>query len=432
MNIKWALPLCLFLCTQTLGAKVNHPYPLEEKAFNLNEISALIQQNRSVIIKRLNQQIASHQLEQQKSERLPELSLNGDGYFKNMIPLGTSVPSDNSLLYHFNIGSEFDLYTGGRHTYAIERRQQEQQMSEEEVRKVEQEVELNAYVLLYDIHRNIEYRNFVRSSIHLREKEYERIDHLYQNGLVLKSDLLRSKLYITDLQKDEVAITNSIDILSDQLRVLLGMDQQFVVKPNLKKDLTYHVQETFEELYQYALQHSPLLKIHHLQKTTEETKLKEIRSELRPQVKLYAQYGVGSPLQPKTYDHQLGGEIGAKVSFSLSSFYKTKHEQSAQKKRIMQEQWEMNEEEEQLRNRIFELYTRYHESLLNTERALQKIKMSEESHRILTNSYYNQQALLIDVLESETQSMEASFEWVEAVVDSQKYYWALKQICGYL
>ena len=432
MKIKWALPVCLFLCAQTLGAKVNVPYPLEEKAFNLDEISALIQQNRSVIIKRLNQQIAVHQLDQQKSERLPEVSLQGDGYFKNMVPLGTSAPSDNSLLYHFNIGSEFDLYTGGRHTYAIERRKQEHEMSQEEVRKVEQEVELNAYVLLYDIHRNIEYRNFVRSSIHLREKEYERIDHLYQNGLVLKSDLLRSKLYITDLQKDEVAITNSIDILSDQLRVMLGMDKQFVVKPNLQKDLTYQVKESFEELYQYALQHSPLLKIHRIQKATAETKLKEIRSELRPQVKLYAQYGAGSPLQPKTYDHQLGGEIGAKVSFSLSSFYKTKHEQNAQKKRIMQEEWEMNEEEEQLRNRIFELYTRYHESLLNTERALQKIKMSEESHRILTNSYYNQQALLIDVLESETQSMEASFEWVEAVVDSQKYYWALKQICGYL
>ena len=432
MKIKWAFPLCLFLCTQTVGAFVNNPEPLEEKAFNLNEISTLIQQNRSIIIKRLNQQIASHNLEQQKSERLPELTLGGDGYYKNLVPLGTSVPSDNSLLYHFNIGSEFDLYTGGRHTYGIERRKKEEEMSAEELRKTEQEVELNAYVLLYDIHRNREYRSFIRSSIHLREKEYERIDHLYQNGLVLKSDLLRSKLYITDLQKDEVAITNSIEILSDKLRVLLGLDEQFLFKPTLQKDLTYQVTESFEELFQYALQHSPMLKIHRIQKETEETKLKEIRSELRPQVKLYAQYGVGSPVQPKTYDHQLGGEIGAKVSFSLSSFYKTKHEQKAQQQRIMKEQWEMDEEQENLRNRIFELYTRYHESLLNTERALQKINMSEESHRILTNSYYNQQALLIDVLESETQSMEAAFEWVEAVVDSQKYYWALKQICGYL
>ena len=169
MNIKWAFPLCLFLCSQAMGASQG----LEEKTFNLDEVRSLIQQNRSVIIQQLNQQIAAEELEQQKSQRLPEISLGADGYFKNVSPLGTTVPSDNSLLYHFNIASEFDLYTGGKHTYAIERKKQEQQMSEEELKKTEQEIELKAYILLYDIHRNIKYRNFIQSSIHLRQKEYE-------------------------------------------------------------------------------------------------------------------------------------------------------------------------------------------------------------------------------------------------------------------
>ena len=428
MNMKWAISLCLLLSSSVVSAQTS----LEEKAFNLNEVRSLVEKNRSIIIQHLNQEIASERLEQRKSERLPELSLGGDGYFKNVTPLGTSVPNDNSLLYHFNISSEFDLYTGGKHTYAIERKLNEKLMSEEELKKTQQEVELKAYILLYDLHRNYEYRNFVRSSIHLREKEYERINQLYQNGLVLKSDLLRSKLDITDLQKDEVAISNSIDILSDQLCVLLGMGKLNTIKPALEKDLGYKVNESFEEMFQYALQNSPVLKIHRIQQDNAETELKEIRSAQRPNVKLYAQYGVGSPLQPKTYDHQLGGEIGAKINFSLSSFYKTKHQIKAQKQKIIQEQWKMSEEEENLRNRIFELYTRYNESLINIDQALQKIDMSKESNRILTNSYFNQQALLIDVLESETKAMEASFEWVEAVVNSQKYYWALKQICGYM
>ena len=428
MKKKWALPLCLLLFSTAVGA----PREQKEKAFSLNDMNTFIQQNRSVIIEQLNQQMAADRYQQEKTDRLPDVTLGGDGYFKNVTPLGTSVPSDNSLLYHFNIGSEFDLYTGGKHAYAIERRQKEQAMSEESLKNKEQEVKLEAYVLLYDIHRNIEYRNFVRSSIHLRQKEYERINNLYQNGVVLKSDLLRSKLYITDLQKDEVAISNSINILSDQLCSLLGMKESYLIQPLLKQDLQYKLGESFEDLLQYALQHSPILKIHRLQKEQAEVQLKEIRSDLKPHVKLYAQYGAGSPLQPKTYDHQLGGEIGAKVSFSLSSFYKSRHQQQAQQRKIVQEQWKMTDEEEKLKNRIFELYTRYHESLINIDRALEKIDMSKESNRILTNSYFNQQALLIDVLESETKSMEASFEWVEAVVNSQKYYWALKQICGYL
>lgn len=428
MTAKWGIPLGLLLCLNAVGA----PHDTTEKTFNLTEVRNLIQKNRTVIIEKLNQDIASEKLEEQKTLRMPDLSIDGNGYFFNQIPLKSKADNTNSLLYQFNISSEFDLYTGGMHTYAIERRKKEQEISKNKLEATENQIQLQAYILLYDIHRNIEYRKFIQSSIRLREKEYERIDQLYKNGLVLKSDLLRSKLYITDLQKDEVAIKNSIDILSDKLCVLLGMEEAYTIRPMLNTDLNYKLTESFEELFQYALAHSPHLRMHRNLKEREETVLKEIRSAQRPHLKLYAKYGAGSPAPSFNYNHQLGGEIGAKVSISLSSFYKKKHAKNAQLQKIQQSGWELSEEEEKLRNSLFELYTRYNESLINIDRALEKIDMSKESTRILTNSYFNQQALLIDVLESETKSMEASFEWVEAIVNSQKYYWALKQICGYL
>ena len=428
MTVKWMIPLGLLLCLNAVGA----PHETAEKTFKLVEVRELIKQNRTVIIEKLNQDIASQKLQEQKTLRMPDLAVDGNGYFFNQIPLSSKASNTNSLLYQFNISSEFDLYTGGMHTYAIERRKKDEEISKNKLEVTENEIQLQAYVLLYDIHRNIEYRKFIQSSIRLREKEYERIDQLYKNGLVLKSDLLRSKLYITDLQKDEVAIKNSIDILSEKLCVLLGMEKSYTIRPMLNTDLNYKLTESFEELFRYALAHSPHLRMHRNFKEREETVLKEIRSAQRPHVKLYAQYGAGSPAPSFNYNHQLGGEIGAKVSFSLSSFYKKRHAKKAQQHKIEQSEWALSEEEEKLRNSLFELYTRYNESLINIDRALEKIDMSKESTRILTNSYFNQQALLIDVLESETKSMEASFEWVEAIVNSQKYYWALKQICGYL
>ena len=430
MNIKWVLPLVFLLCPGVASAS---QYGKEEKAMGLTDVRALIHQNRSVIVENLNKQVAAENLKQQKSERLPEIKVGGDGYLDNLIPLGSSEAKNrNSFLYHFTLSSEMDVYTGGMHRYAIERMRKEHQLSEERLEAVEQEVELQVYVLLYDIHRNIKYQDFIRQSIKLREKEYERIDQLYQNGLVLKSDLLRSKLYITDLQKDEVEIQNSIDILSEELCVLLGMKDRFAIKPLLEKDLEHQIAESFDALFAHAREFSPLLKMRKTQTEREEVALKEIKSGRRPHVKLFADYGVGKATPTYDFDHQLGGQIGAKVSFSLSSFYKTKHQLRAQKQRIIREKLVLTDEEENLRNKVYELYTRYMESLLNINRAMQKIEMSKESMRILRNSYFNQQALLVDVLNSETQTMESSFEWVEAVVDSQKYYWALKQVCGYL
>ena len=429
MNIKWVVPFLFFLCPTVVSAS---QYGKVEKEMGLADVRALIHQNRSVIVENLNRKVAAEQLEQQKSERLPDIKLGGDGYLDNQIPLASGYKNTNSFMYHFNLASEMDLYTGGMHKYAIERMRKEHQLSEERLQEVEQEVELQVYVLLYDIHRNMKYQDFIHKSIELREKEYERINQLYQNGLVLKSDLLRSKLYITDLQKDEVEIQNSIDILSEKLCVMLGITDRFAIKPMLEKDLDNQIAESFDNLFQHALNFSPVLKMRHTLQAREEVALKEIRSARLPHLKLYAQYGVGKTTPAFDFDHQLGGQVGAKLSFSLSSFYKTKHDLRAQKQRVIREKLILTDEEEKLKNKVYELYTRYMESLLNINRAMQKIEMSKESMRILRNSYFNQQALLVDVLNSETQTMEASFEWVEAVVDSQKYYWALKQVCGYL
>ena len=429
MNIKWVVPFLFFICPVVASAS---QYGKSEKEMGLADVRALIHQNRSVIVENLNKQVAAEQLKQQKSERLPDIKLGGDGYLDNQIPLKSGYKNTNTFMYHFNLASEMDLYAGGMHRYAIERMRKEHQLSEERLQAVEQEVELQVYVLLYDIHRNMKYQDFIRKSIELREKEYERIKQLYENGLVLKSDLLRSKLYITDLQKDEVEIQNSIDILSEELCVMLGMTERYAIKPMLEKELDNQIAESFESLFEHALAFSPVLKMHHTQQAREEVALKEIRSERRPHLKLYAQYGLGKAAPSFDFDHQLGGQVGAKLSFSLSSFYKTKHDIRAQKQRIIREKLVLTDEQENMKNKVYELYTRYMESLLNINRAMQKIEMSKESMRILRNSYFNQQALLVDVLNSETQTMEASFEWVEAVVDSQKYYWALKQICGYL
>ena len=429
MNFKKVLVCFLNLAILPMSASADE---MPGREMGLDDVRELIQQNRSVVIESFNRQIAIDNLNQQKSERLPDFLVDGQGYLSQKRPLYDGAESSNKLRYHLDLTSEFDLYTGGKHSSAIKVMEKEQEISEERLKAVEQEVSLQVYVLMYDIYRNMKYRDFVQSSIRLREKEYERIDQFFKNGLVLKSDLLRSKLYITNLQKDEVAIENSIDILSDQLCAMLGMQEHVAITPILDNNLDHKVHESFDELFQYALIHSPRLKMQRVNREREEAVLRGIQSDLRPKVKLYAKYGVGSPQPYFDYDHQIGGEIGAKLSFSISSFYQTKHKQRAQKRRIETQGITLTEEEEKLKNTLFELYTRYHESLLNIDRALEKIDMSKESMRILRNSYFNQQALLIDVLESETQSMEASFEWVEAVVDSQKYYWALKQICGYL
>ena len=402
-----------------------------EREFTLEDVRTQIHNNRSIIIEQLEEQSTQEDLAQSKSLRLPDLKLDGNGYYSNTIPLAKETPATNSFLYNFSLSSEFEIYSGGMRKQTIERMKKEQAISANRYDAVVNQVELEAFILLYDIYRNINYKKFIRSSIELREKEYERIMQLYANGLVLKSDLLRSKLYITDLQRDEVTIENSLKILSDKFCLLLGLDKHYNVVPVLENDLDYTIQSSFDQIWQYADANAPELLMLRNSKEREEIVLKEIRSSAIPHLKAYARYGIGSPGQNLAYHHQLGGEVGLKLSMNFGSLYKDKHRKSSQKIEIQRYNTIITKGEDELKNRLLELYTRYQESLVNIKRAEEKIEMTTETTRILRNSYYNQQSLLIDVLESETKAMQASFEWVEAIVNSQKYYWALRYVSGY-
>lgn len=282
MKFKWVLSVS-FMLFQAFAVNA-YDNKKEEMKISLTDVSELIGKNRSVIIANYNKKIAEENLSQRKSERLPEVLLDGNGLYGN-------TTSEKSFLGQFKLYSEWDLYTGGMHKYAIQRIRV-YQVEEERFRAMENSVRLQAYVLLYDIHRNIKYREFVRASIMLRSKEYDRIDLLYQNGVVLKSDLLRSNLYITNLQKDEVSISNSINILSDKLCSLLGMEKSFVISPSLDDDLEYKLAENFGDLFSHALSYSPELKVFQRNHEKEKIVLDEIRSQRRPHIKLYAQYGI--------------------------------------------------------------------------------------------------------------------------------------------
>lgn len=427
MKIKLLFLSLLLVSATSLTSKT-----LETKTLTLEEINSLIHLNQSVILASQQSDYAKEAHLDTRNRQLPEINATGSSYLSNRIPLASNSDNSTKFLYHFNLASEYDIYAGGKNYFATKLAKTQSERSKIEKEEVKQRILLECYILLYDIYRNNKYKEFIEHSIELRKREYARIENLYHNGTVLKSDLLRSNLYITDLEKDKAYVVNSINILSEQMCVKLGIEQQYLIIPDLDDDMKYTLETTFEALYNNAKINSLELMIQQYGIDESKIQLKETKSAQLPNIKLYANYGVGSAQPYFDFRHQLGGEVGAKISWSLASLYKSKHTIKRQEKRIDQANTMYQQELDRLRSKMYELSNRYNESQINIKRASAKIELSRESYRILNNSYFNQQALLIDVLESETQIMKASFEWVEAMVDSQKYYWAIQQISGEL
>ncbi len=405
----------------------------EKQKIGLSDIHNLIEQNSELIIEKINQEIAQSNFKQAKAEKLPDLDFGGYYSLSNKNPLDISnLTGTTSQNYNLSLLGEIDVYNGGIKKLNIKQTKLQKDLSKAQLREIKQNLTIQAYDVIYSIYRNIKYKEVLNASINLRQKEYDRIEQLYKNGIVLKSDLLRSKLYIKDLQRDEINIQNSIIILSDRLCLLLGLEEKMEIVPDLESHLDYSQTATFDQTYTEALTLSPLVEIERIKLNDNKYSADIAKAKRLPNIQIYAGYGLGSPQNRSLYNHELNGEVGVKASVPISTYYKHSNYIKSVKHRVAQQEIQISYTEEILWNLLHNDFTRYNESLINIEIAKEKIEMAKESVRILRNSYFNQQALLIDFLEAENSYMTAHFEWIEAIVASQKHYWAIQKNSGKL
>ncbi len=86
--------------------------------------------------------------------------------------------------------------------------------------------------------------------------------------------------------------------------------------------------------------------------------------------------------------------------------------------------------QDEIRNGVRAAYLHYTEALERIEIARKNIVQANETLRILKNSYFNQQSLLTDLLDAETQLLQSKFDLTSAQVRAQVQFYQLQKITG--
>ena len=60
---------------------------------------------------------------------------------------------------------------------------------------------------------------------------YDQITELYNNGVVLKSDLLRAQLQLSQQETNLLTMENNLELSMQQLNILIGNEDDQVIKP---------------------------------------------------------------------------------------------------------------------------------------------------------------------------------------------------------
>ncbi|WP_410880580.1 TolC family protein [Myroides sp. DW712] len=431
----------LFLLPLSYQSIQGQEHTIQTDAFDLEKVWQYTEaQYKKLAIIRLQATEKQEDIKQIESSRLPSIKLEGSYSKRSDMPLykdgflhqPTVVPL-HATQYGTSLSADLLLYEGNQKNRAIQIEKVGLQTINTQLLKSTAEAKIESTKLFYALVLHQHYKELVIKEIAQDEKQLRDIISLYQNGTILKSDVLRAEVTLSNHQMLLKEIENNLVLLRQQLNLMMGRTETEILTP-LYPDLdTLPELASYDENLNQALEQAYALQLadQHLEQGT--LVLKQIQARILPKLSLFADYGFSFP-QNKSYPYTQAlyglGQVGLKLSIPLSNLYHIQHQKSKQKILIQQQQVEKEEKIDQIKNELQRYFVQYQESLDRIALAEKTISQTTETLRILRNSYFNQQALLLDLLDAETQVLQAQFNLTSAKINAKIEYYQIQKTIG--
>ncbi|HEY4335221.1 MAG TPA: TolC family protein [Puia sp.] len=445
MALKGRSWLFLFLVVVSGGSvRAQDSIPHGLYSFSLSDVIRIAgNQNKRVKAAREEEKASAFELQDAKDAMLPSLAADGNYQRYTKVTLfqeGLSnahaisrPPDPNSASVVTQAG--FLVYGGGRLRKNIEEKELRGQLAsvntgDEAGQSATQAVLL--YLQMIGLYRQ---DSLFAEQIRRAELRVKNIRSLYENERVTKSDLLRAEVDLSTQQLNREQTENDIVIARDKLGVQLDLPPSTrIVLTDTALQLPAPAELPGE--YQPDGSNTP----HVLQRygkllQLQENRIDQVRSQYYPTVQLYSGYGLNYPnlnFFPPINQWWAAGFVGVMVHYDISSLYKTHNKVAAARQQYESLHIQRDYLVDNINEEIRSLSLKYKESLDRIEVARKSIEQAAANLRILNAKYYNQLALLTDLLDADNLYTESALRLVRAQTDAMGYYYRLLYATGRL
>jgi len=400
--------------------------------------------SKEIKINHLHTASGAEAVKNAKSKQLPELGFNASyGKLAN-IPIFNNgifnkadfIPLEDHSIYGATLDAYFDIYNGHKLKINIQKEAVKQELSqyieEETIETIHYQVaESYLKLQLY-----MQFEKLVKQNIYQNSERLKLIQKLYNGGVVLKSDVLRAQLQLSKQKTALTAICNNEQLAMQELNIFMGEPDEQLLKPtDAIGFIDNHKLLSYAEYIDDGLNKSPLEKIAKHKVALSKLNIEGLKADKLPRIGLFGDYNYSYPqikLYPYSNAPYLLGVVGVKLSYNISSIYHDFHKEEEAK--ILYEEQKLAQEniQDNLRKEINKAYKRYQEDQEKIEELELNIKQATENYRILNQTYFNQLSLITDLLDADTQVLQAQFELISAKISEQLHYYQLQKNTGNL
>lgn len=442
MTKVWGVLVFCFFTSYAVQAQQNseNSLPLSlKKAWQLAD-----EYSQELRSQQINRQIKQEHVQDAKQSWLPSVEASASYGKLSNIPVFVNgilneaeyIPIEDHSVYDAGVDAYFNLYNGKKTKLAVKKAEEQATMADYIAQASQSEIHYEVAGYYLDILRSNEFSKIIERNITRNTQRLNQITQLYEHGVVLKSDLLRAQLQLSQQQVNLQKMQNNIDLAAQKLNLLLGFDDEHSLQ--LTDSVEQEIPDSVREYADYlalAVKQSPYEKMADTQISLSELNEKTVKADKLPRIGLFGEYKYSYPqilLYPYANAPYLMGVAGIKVSYDISSLYTSRHKEAAAGLEVQQQYVAKTNTEETLRSKINTAYKRFEEDRDNIAVSKINVQQAEENYRIVNQTYFNKLALLTDLLEADTQLQQAQFDLVNNYISARMHFYQIQKITGQL
>lgn len=386
--------------------------------------------NKQLKLEDFSRKQADTEIQMAKDKKLPSIAVLGTTGVNTNLPiynkgLFSSHDSFTVSRYTYSLGYllDFDLYDGGKKNRNVEIKKLESARYKNEYDMQRINIRYAAAVIYYDLYKFEQFKQFTESEIETEKKQLATVESLFKNGIVLKSDVLRINVKISQLELTRSEIEKKIIIAKQRLNILMGKESDAPISAQQHENidiLQFSEKSSYIYFVNIAVNRAPDFKISENEYEISNLQLKQVKSHILPKVSFYSNYSYNYPQSSfYPYSQNLWGfvQTGIKVSMSLDKLYTNKHAIESAAHLNAQQIQKMEIKKDEIMVNIREAYLQKEQAFEAVKTAEQNIMEITETVRIIRSSYINQESLLTDLLDAENLLLEAKFALTSAQIN---------------
>lgn len=433
---KYGLVLGVLLLASSLKTVAQQPgrvLPVEE-LFRLGTENSL-----QLKAAKIQEVISDDQRKTAKTNRLPNIQIGATaGVIGQPVVFQRGLahpvrPHTPNWSQNYNIELTQPIYQGGKIQYNIRKADLQKQITVLQTANDQAEIKLVLLQQYMDLFSFYKQREVLAQNIEESERRLKDISRMKSEGLLTRNDELRSELQLTNDRLLYQEADNSIAITSQQLDILLGLDESLQIVPDttlLYKAVDLQDYETYVQL---ASENYPGMQIARRDILLAENDIKLVKANYRPNLLLRAGNTLARPLSSTLADmYNNNWNVALSLSYNLSSLYQNKHRMHEVRQMVQLRQTAEEQLMQDIRINVKAAYIRHQEALNRVEALKLSVKQAAENYRIVQNRYLNQLSILTDLLDASSVRLTAELQLTVARTQTVYTYYELQRACGNL